>query len=115
MADEIIVQIIGGDQVISVDVTDPEPPILVTVAELGLVGPQGPQGATGPAGGATFTYHQTSPAATWTVDHNLGRYAVPVLILDDEPERPVVSDYDTPSINRTVITLPAPATGFAYF
>lgn len=80
----------------------------------GEPGPQGIPGSGG-GGGATFAYHQSVPASVWPITHNLGRYAVPVLLLDDDPERPVVTDYDTPSQNQTIVTLPAPATGWAYF
>jgi hypothetical protein len=86
----------------------PEPPIAVVVPR------RGPSGIPGAPGG-TFSHHQTNPAATWTVAHNLGRYAVPVLILDDAPNRPVHADYDLPDPNHTTITLPAPATGWAHF
>jgi hypothetical protein len=50
------------------------------VAEIAAVGPQGPAGPAGIA--ASYTHTQTVPAASWTVNHNLGA-------------RPAVELYDT--------------------
>jgi hypothetical protein len=106
---------LGND---TVTVRRPEPPTVGTTrpesSPVVVVPRRGPTGTPGAPGG-TFSHHQTTPAATWTVTHNLGRYAVPVLILDAEPARPVLADYDLPDPNHTTITLPAPATGWAHF
>lgn len=106
---------LGGGTVV---VRRPEPPTVATERPQDLpvvvVPRRGPTGVPGAPGG-TFSHHQATPAATWTVTHALGRYAVPVLLLDDQPQRPVHADYDTPDPNTTTITLPAPATGWAHF
>jgi hypothetical protein len=102
----------------TVAVRRPEPPTVA--AERPGSGPtvvvprRGPAGTPGAAGG-TFSHHQPTPAATWVITHNLGRYAVPVLLIDDDPHRPVWADYDTPDPDHTTVTLPAPATGWAHF
>lgn len=118
-------------------VGDPKPPTISDpikpykiVIEQGIPGDKGDKGDTGAPGtdgtdgapgipgapGGTFSWPQTSPAATWIVVHNLGRPAEPTVFLDDDPERPVWTDW-VPSLdlNSTTIILPAPATGWAYF
>jgi len=60
-----------------------------TVTSVGTQGPQGPpgpqgsQGIQGPPGanGGIFVYTQTSPSATWVIQHNLGNY-LPVTVVD---------------------------------
>lgn len=45
-----------------------------------IVGPQGPQGEPGAPGepgdpaALTYVHHQTTPQATWTIEHGLGLY-----------------------------------------
>lgn len=77
---------------------------------------RGPAGPPGPAGsGASFAHHQSAAAATWTVIHSLGAHLMPVLLLDDDPDRPVYTDTETPDVNTTVLSFPSPVTGWAYF
>jgi len=76
-------------------------------------GPQGPPGTSG-GGGTLYTHHQTGPSASWLITHNLNTKPSVVLILDDDPTTPVLGDYTYPDNDSIVITLPAPATGWAY-
>lgn len=51
---------------------DPLPSIYV------VFGPPGPTGATG---GEPFEFFQNTPAMTWTVNHNFGRFPAAVMVL----------------------------------
>lgn len=94
--------------------------IAVTVSDVGIVGPVGPTGPAGPAGppgsggaGASYIHTQVSPAASWTVQHNLGAIRHPVIILAGETE-PILTDTVYPDLNTIVLIFPAPAAGMAY-
>lgn len=92
------------------------PPTSSIVTVLPVRGPAGTQGATGPPGvGGIYDHHQISPAATWTITHNLGKYVEPLLLLDDAPARRVLTDVDLPNTNTAVLTFPYPVTGWAHF
>lgn len=71
-------------------------------------GPPGPRGA---AGGSIFTYTQSTPAATWTVSHNLGRFPASVTVWIGDEE--VSTDIDTPDTSTAVITFSSPQSGRA--
>jgi len=78
--------------------------------EIFTVGPQGP---AGPAG-ASFVHTQTTPAATWTIVHNLNTVLSVVLLIDSIPGEPVFTDITYPDLNTVVVTWPSPETGKAY-
>lgn len=69
----------------------------------------GPQGPPGPPGTGGFAHQQLTPAATWTVEHTLGRrpYSVTVTV-DDEI---VLPDICTPDDNTVVVTFAVPVRG----
>lgn len=69
---------------------------------------EGPQGPTG-SGGYVFT--QSSPAATWTINHNLG--FKPAVELLDSGSQEIDGEVAHPSINQTVITLNPATAGVA--
>lgn len=75
----------------------------------GPQGPVGPQGPAGAPGGSAFEHVQDVPAATWPVNHNLGRRAH-VTILDPDGTE-VEADIIHSSANSVVITFPTPHTG----
>ena len=79
--------------------------------EISEVGPQGPPGPTG----ATYVHTQSTPAATWTINHNLNTVRPIVLLLDSAPSEPVWADTVYPTPNQAVIQLDVAATGKAYF
>jgi hypothetical protein len=100
---------LGPDTV--VDVTAPVIP-KVTVTQpvsnyiVALVpGPQGPSGGTG------FVYTQTTPAAQWTINHDLGRLPLSTLVVIGGAQ--VVADIIFPSASQVVITFPSPMSGTA--
>ena len=74
----------------------------------------GPQGPPGPPGGAPYTHVQAVPAATWTIQHNLGRRPLPTLLPNDSNGRPVWADLIYPDDNTLVVEWPAPTAGTAY-
>lgn len=73
-----------------------------------LRGPQGPPGASVPP------LHQTAPAATWTITHNLGFKPGVQLFTDDDGDQQVYTDVSYPDDNTVVIEWPSPTTGWAY-
>lgn len=86
-------------------------PVVVTVAAPGPQGPQGPAGAPGAPGGSYFTHTQSTPAATWIIDHNLAK-KVHVTIFN--PAGTVIhADIDHGTTNQATITFPSPVTGSA--
>ena len=67
--------------------------------------------AGGGGGGARITHTQSSPSATWTITHALGRKPASVTVwIGDEL---VDSDTETPNSTTIVITFPAPVSGRA--
>lgn len=86
---------------------------LTNTVNIVTVGPQGPPGATGPTGPAgppgasAFVFTQSTPATTWTINHNLGY--LPSVELMDSGSQEIEGEITHPSINQTIVTL-APAT-----
>jgi hypothetical protein len=74
-------------------------------------GPAGPPGPPGPPGGGVFVHDQTSPAATWTIAHGLGRKPHAVSIFIDG--QPVLTD-TTADDTHVVVEFPSPETGEAH-
>lgn len=69
----------------------------------------GPQGPVGPAG-AGYLHTQTTAAATWIINHNLGRIPSVSLFFLDGTE--FFSDVLSLS-NAVTVTFPAPVSGIA--
>lgn len=108
MAEPVTVIVTDNDAPpIEVVIAQPDPVIVVELAEVGLVGPPGP--------GSGYTHTQTTPAAQWTVTHGLGRPTNPTVLLDDDPDRPVWVDTLHPDPNTTLLIMPEPHSGVAYF
>lgn len=106
MSNEIVVTE-AGEIVLIIDQSSED---LIVVKESG---PQGPPGPPGP-GITPYEHHQTSAAASWTVNHNQGRYIEPLVFLEGE-DTPVEADLVYPDVDTTVIIFPSPAAGWAYF
>lgn len=69
----------------------------------------GPQGEPGTPGGSYFVHTQSTPAATWVIDHDLAK-KVHVTIFN--PAGTVIhADIDHGSPDQTTITFPTPVTG----
>jgi hypothetical protein len=118
-ASEIVVIFEASPPPVVVEFEDP-PDINVVFSEVGLVGPVGPPGPRGLPGAAGdglsyFEHDQTAPASTWIINHGLGFYREPTVILDSQPNRPVWADVVHGTVNQTTITFPSPETGKATF
>lgn len=70
------------------------------------MGPAGPGGA-----GASFVHNQTTPAATWTITHGLGRIPFSVQLVIGGFE--VFTDCQIDA-THVVLTFPSSETGAAY-
>lgn len=88
-------------------------------APRGPAGPAGPQGDPGPpgsgggsGGGVEYVHTQSTPALTWTINHNLGTY--PSVLVLDANHRRIIPSLDYPSPNQTVISHTSPYAGTAY-
>lgn len=60
-----------------------------------------------------FEYVQTSPSATWTVNHNLGYYPIVRVFIGNEEVQPMQIIHDTNNTTRILFT--APFVGIAKF
>lgn len=76
------------------------------------LGPKGPAGPTGPAGpdGRFYTHEQTTPSASWTVQHDLGRYVSVDVYVDDHVG---LADIEAIDLNTLSITFPSAVSGIA--
>jgi len=81
-------------------------PVVSTVSAI-AVGPQGPQGVAG----AGYDFVQSSPSASWTINHNLG-YKPGVDVYDSGSQQ-IQAEVSHTSVNQTVILLTASTAGFA--
>lgn len=88
------------------------PPATTSVTVLPVAGPTGPPGAAGAPGGSTYTHTQSTPAASWAITHNLGRYPQ-VTVVDTTGDR-LFPDLTYDSINTVTVTHASPTAGFAY-
>lgn len=73
----------------------------------------GPRGLPGPPGasGAGFGFQQTTPAASWIINHNLGfRPAVELFTVGGVE---FDADVQHTSMNQTVVSLTLPLAGYA--
>lgn len=87
------------------------PPGLASVVVLPVAGADGPPGPAGPGGGGYFEYVQIVPAATWIIDHNLGRKVQ--VSLFDVTGTVRYADVHHGTINQATIVFPGPDVGSA--
>jgi hypothetical protein len=78
---------------------------------VGPAGPAGPPGANG-ASGERYLHVQVAPAATWIIEHNLGRRP-PVVLLIEGDDFPSYADVTYVSLDTLSIELPEPLAGIA--
>lgn len=89
-------------------------PVAGPTGPQGIPGATGPQGPVGPPGGTVYTHTQSTPAATWVIDHNLGRRAhVTLFATTTAPWRVAYADVEHGSLNQTTIMFPEPVSGSA--
>ena len=94
-------------------VTVTENPSGTTVVTVTTEGPQGPPGSSGGGGGGetAYTFTQSTPSTTWTINHNLGfRPSVELL---DAGSQEIDGQIAHPSVNQTVVTLNPATAGVA--
>lgn len=82
----------------------------VEVITVGIQGPPGPPGPSSP--GQTYTFNQGTPAATWTIAHNLGQY--PSVTVVDSGGTVVGGDVEYIDLNNLVVSFNLPFGGKAY-
>jgi hypothetical protein len=68
----------------------------------------GPQGAVG---AAAYVFTQSTPAATWTINHNLGLR--PSVELLDSGSQEIEGEVSHPSLNQTIVILSLATAGLA--
>lgn len=68
--------------------------------------------AAPPTAVGRFEFAQSSPAATWSIQHMLGQRAVSVQVIDDSGMT-VLADVDFETANRCVLTFARPKSGMA--
>ncbi len=79
--------------------------------EDGAAGPQGPQGLPG----SSYIYNQEAPAATWTIQHNLGFKPAVVLELASNPTELIYTDIYYPDLNTIIVEWPTPESGKVFY
>jgi len=77
-----------------------------TVVTVATAGPQGPGG-----GGAAYVHTQSTPATTWTINHNLGFR--PTVELLDSGSQEIDGAISHPTVNQTIVTLNPATAGLA--
>jgi hypothetical protein len=83
-----------------------------SVVAVAAPGPQGPPGPAGAVGGAPYVYTRGTPAATWPINHALGRYPQ-VTVVDTSGNRRI-SDVVYADINNVSVIHSEPLLGSAY-
>lgn len=97
---------------------EPDIVVIVQKKDTGVVvaapGPQGARGPVGPAGapgGSVYEFTQSTPSATWVINHNIGR-RVSVTLFNDVGDV-LMSDIEHGSLNQATVTWSSPTTGSA--
>lgn len=63
-------------------------------------------------GGMSYTHTQSTPAATWVIDHHMG--LIPTVVLVDSTGQQMIAEIRYPSDQTIVVVHSAPYTGTAY-
>lgn len=61
-----------------------------------------------------FVHVQSTPSASWLINHNRGTKPDIVIVLDTDPTARVWSDVSYPDLNNAVVELPLAESGRAY-
>lgn len=81
---------------------------IVPIVEVTAPGPQG----VSAAGQIFYVHTQATPAAVWTINHNLG--GQPTAVVLDSAQTQCEGTFSYPSANQMVITFSSAFTGTAY-
>lgn len=99
----------GNVYICTVDHTAGDP--TVYTSRWALFTARGERGPTGPSGSGGFVHNQSTPAATWTITHDLGRAPLNCEVsIGDEV---VYTDVDYPDTETVVLTFASPQSGTA--
>lgn len=85
---------------------------LVSVQELGILGPRGPQGLPGELITGAYEHHQDAPLLVWNIEHNLGTF--PSVAIIDSNNDQVYGDIKYVNPNALTITFASTFSGVAY-
>jgi hypothetical protein len=66
-----------------------------------------------PSGDKKYSHEQSSAAATWTIDHNLGKK--PAVSVVDSLDNVVICEVEYTSLNQVVLRFDSTYSGKAYF
>lgn len=102
---QVTVEDVNQQLVLTVEDTETR---IITVSE---TGPQGIPGEKGEPGGI-YIHEQSSPAATWTVTHNLNIYPVPQIV--DSSGNTVEGDITYVSANTLTVSFSSAFAGKIY-
>lgn len=69
-----------------------------------------PAAASGGVGGSSYLHIQATPAATWPIDHDLGRYPTVSVLVDGAL---VLTDVEYSNLDQVSITFAVPTSGLA--
>lgn len=69
-------------------------------------------GGGGGGGGASYVHEQTTPAATWVIDHHLS--LIPDVLILDNTGQQMIAELRFPSNQTCVVLHSAPYAGTAY-
>jgi hypothetical protein len=61
-----------------------------------------------------YSHHQVGAASSWPITHNLNAWPDPVVLLDSDPDSPVMTDIEYVNANTLIIVFPTPVTGWAH-
>lgn len=103
---------------LSIDVESPllapdvEMPVGLSL-DVQVVPVHGPRGLPGLAGGSVPPFIQSTPAASWNINHGLGRYPTVLLFTDSDGDQPVETDVHYTDVNNIIVIWPSPESGRA--
>lgn len=109
----------GGGDIVAIETAthlevieqEPAVTILQLVPDVLEVVVEGPQGPAGPAGSTPALFIQSTAAATWIINHNLG-YFPDVKVMTNTFET-MYPDIIHSSVNTVTIIFATPTTGYA--
>lgn len=95
---------LGGEVVrVAVHVVGTVPDVVIQRGERGPAGPPG-------ASGGTYTHTQTTPSASWLIEHNLGHIPNVAVYIDGKHG---LADVEVIDNNAVVVTFPEATVGVA--